>query len=111
MKILSWSDVAKTHRTNAGISTKDGLVKSLLCNFRTDQLYPNTIKNGEINYCVGPQTQTHGINALFGALEKGNAFPIFEKVAVNNWKYLGDYKAVSVKELKKGYVSFKLSKS
>jgi len=45
---LSWKQVVKTHRNIAGISTKKGLVKSLLCNAGKDQLYPNKITKNKI---------------------------------------------------------------
>ena len=109
-KILAWANVIKIHKVVSGISTKDGLVRSLLCNPGSDQLYPNLIKGNTITYYIGMDTQTVGIKALFNSLEKGNAFPVFEKLAVNQWKELGNYKIEAVKEQKEGFTGFNLLK-
>lgn len=109
-KVLAWADVLKTHKVVSGISTKEGLVRSLLCNPGSDQLYPNQIKKNSITYYVGMDTQTFGIKALFRSLEEGNKFPVYEKLAINQWKELGNYKIETVKEAKKGFTGFTLTK-
>lgn len=108
--ILKWEDVVKKHKVIAGISAKDGLVRSLLCNPGSDQLYPNEIKEKTITYYVGVNTQTYGIKALFKSLEEGNAFPVFKKLGVNKWEELGNYKIKSMKEQKEGFTGFNLIK-
>jgi hypothetical protein len=110
VKVLAWADVVKRHKVISGISTKGGLVRSLLCNSGSDQLYPNKIQENSITYYVGMDTQTFGIKALFKSLEERNNFPVFEKLAVNQWKELGNYSIESVKEAKKGFTSFTLIK-
>ena len=109
-KVLTWKNVVKKHKVISGISTKEGMVHSLLCNSSTDQLYPNQIKEKTITYYVGANTQTHGIKALFRSLEAGNTFPVFEKIAINKWKELGNYKIESVKEENDGFTAFNLVK-
>jgi len=109
-EILAWGDVLKHHKVVSGISTKDGLVRSLLCNPGSDQLYPNQIKKNTITYYVGMDTQTFGITALFNSLEKGNNFPVFEKLAVNQWKELGKYKIKGVQKEKGEFTCFNLAK-
>lgn len=108
--ILKWKDVLKKHKVVAGISTKDGLVRSLLCNPGSDQLYPNEIKEHTITYYVGVSTQTYGIKALFRSFEEGNSFSVFEKMGINKWKELGSYKIESMKEQEEGFTGFNLVK-
>lgn len=106
--ILNWDQVKKRHGTIAGISVKNGLVKSLLCNFNKNKLYPNIINNDEIIYYVGPNTQSYGIKALFNSWNKGNSFTVFEKLAVNSWKEIGNFKVISQNVEKEDYISFNL---
>ena len=78
--IIGWKEVAHIHQTISGISFKNGLVKSLLCNTEKGNLYSNKIEKGKITYYVGPKTQSAGIKALFRSFEKGNSFMVFEKL-------------------------------
>jgi hypothetical protein len=109
-KILSWEDVVKRHKVITGISTDEGLVRSLLCNPGSDRLYPNRIEKKTITYYVGAATPTFGVGALFRSLEEGNNFPVFEKLGVNKWKDLGRYLIESVEEKKEGFTGFTLAK-
>ena len=108
-KVLEWKEVIKTHRTIAGISTKDGLVNSLLCDTSEKQLYPNKISKNRITYYIGENTQTYGINALFKSFSKGSPFLVFEKVGPNKWSNLGKFTVKSQKKGKGDYISFELT--
>jgi hypothetical protein len=110
-KILSWRKVQETHGTISGISVKKGLVNSLLCNTGKGSQYPNKIDKNKISYYVGSNTQRHGKNALFKSLEKGNAFPVFEKIGSDKWRLLGSYKVRSHKKEGKLYIVFNLTRS
>lgn len=107
-KCISWEEVVKTHKVISGISTKGGLVHSLLCNTGNDQKYPNKIENDEIIYYVGQDTPSHGINALFKSMEQGNSLSVFQKIQVNKWRNIGHFCIKSVNEESDGFVSFKL---
>jgi len=109
-KYLTWNKVHKVHKTVAGISTKNGLVNSLLCNTGTDQLYPNKIYKKKIDYYVGPRTLDGGINGIFKSWAEGNSFPVFQKLEVNKWIKLGDYKVSSHKKENGDFIAFILTK-
>jgi hypothetical protein len=109
-KTLNWKEVIKVHRTVSGISPKSGLVNSLLCNAGQDKLYPNKISKNKITYYVGPNTNSSGINALFRSWGEGNSFPVFEKLGVNQWRRLGNFKVSSHKKEKGDFTAFILKK-
>jgi hypothetical protein len=107
-RILDWKTVASIHGTIGGVSVKNGLVNSLLCNTGTNQRYPNKIINeNEIIYYVGQNTQKYGIKALFASLDEKNSFPVFEKLGVDMWKKVGNFRVNSFEE-EKDYYAFKL---
>jgi hypothetical protein len=109
-RILKWKDVKKRHRIISGISTKKGLVNSLLCNAGRDKPYPDRVGKNKITYCVGPKTQSYGINALFKSWVEGNSFPVYEKLGINQWKSLGNFKVSSHKKERGDFHAFVLNK-
>ena len=108
-KILPWNDVIKIHRTVSGISIKDGLVSSLLCDTSENQRYPNKISKDRITYYIGENTQTSGINALFKSFNQGCPFLVFEKMGTNKWINLGKFIINSQKKGRGDYISFELT--
>lgn len=96
--ILTWEEVKNDHKVINGIYTKNKIVKSLLCKFENNILYPNKKTGNKIIYYINPQTQLQGSLSLIGMCGNNIPIKIYEKVGVNKWIVLGDYSVIDVKE-------------
>ena len=94
--ILTWSDVSEIHKIRRGIYQKNGEIISLLTDFgKINPCYPDfhgeTVD--EIFYTGagrrGDQKLDVHNQALLNAIETKIRVPLFCKLAVGRWKYLG----------------------
>lgn len=94
-KVLEWRQVAYIHRSRNGIYQKNGRLVSLLTDFgRINPCYPDfNGKEGVIEYTGsgrrGNQKLDLANQALHNAIKTGDAVPLFNKLKVNSWEYLG----------------------
>lgn len=96
MDLLSWKDVASTHRTIAGIYVKNRLPVSILINQYKSGKYSDQVKHKGLIYVLNKDTQQLGITALLDIVGKPYQARAFEKVETNKWLDLGNWKAEEV---------------
>ncbi|MDM7924317.1 MAG: hypothetical protein QUS14_18690 [Pyrinomonadaceae bacterium] len=94
--VYPWNDVAKIHRSRNGIYQKDGRLVSLLTDFgRINPCYPDFHGDSRdvIHYTGsgrrGDQKLDAANSALIDAIRSGHAVPLFNKLGVNRWEFLG----------------------
>lgn len=97
-KIYSWSDVARTHRIRNGIYQRKGHLISLLTDFgRINPCYPDRhgISANTIIYTGsgrhGDQKLDPANRALLDAIETQIVVPLFNKLSVGRWEFLGHW--------------------
>lgn len=84
MQTLSWNEVVAIHNAQCGISTKDGKVRSVLCN-QAKEGYADEVRNDSIFYRVNASTNQKSVAALRGMAGLDQAIRVFEKRGVNQW--------------------------
>ncbi len=94
--ILSWAEVSKIHRIRNGIYHKNGRLISLLTDFgKINPCYPDFHGNTEntIFYTGsgrrGDQNLDSANQALLNAVETEISVPLFNKLSVGRWEFLG----------------------
>ena len=94
--ILAWSEVSEIHRIRNGIYQKGGNLISLLTDFgKINPCYPDFPgeNKNEIFYTGagrrGDQKLDAPNRALLNAVESGRRVPLFNKLAVGRWEFLG----------------------
>ncbi len=96
--VLTWAEVATIHRSRNGIFQSHGRLVSLLTDFgRLNPCYPDF--HGEspdvIHYTGagrrGNQKLDAANTALHDAIRTGVAVPLFNKLGVNRWQFLGQW--------------------
>ena len=94
--VLSWNDVNEIHRTRHGIYQKSGRIVSLLTDFgKINECYPDF--RGDTTSTIfytgagrrGDQKLDSFNRAMFNAVESKHAVPLFNKLAVGRWEFLG----------------------
>jgi hypothetical protein len=94
--IISWSEVSRIHKVRNGIYQKNGRLISLLTDFGLiNPCYPDF--HGEtadvIHYTGGGRRGDQKLDAanraLTDAITSGHAVPLFNKLAVGRWQFLG----------------------
>ena len=99
--VLTWSRVADVHRIRNGIYQRNGRLISLLTDFgRINPCYPDF--HGEspdiIHYTGsgrrGDQQLDVANQALMNAIKTDHSVPLFNKLAVNQWQYLGQFNVI-----------------
>jgi hypothetical protein len=99
---FSWAEVAKTHRSRNGIYQKNGRLISLLTDFgKINPCYPDF--HGDTKSVIhytgsgrrGDQKVDAANRALVDAITSGHSVPLFNKLGVNRWEFLGSWKVVS----------------
>lgn len=94
--ILPWSRVAEIHRIRNGICQRNGRLISLLTDFgRINPCYPDF--HGETRDIIhytgsgrrGDQKLDAANRALLNAVKSDIAVPLFNKLDVNRWQFLG----------------------
>jgi hypothetical protein len=105
-RVFSWADAARVHRSRNGIYQKNGELISLLTDFgRINPCYPDF--HGETQQTIhytgsgrrGDQKLDAANRAMKDAVSTGRAIPLFNKLGVNSWQYLGRWTVESA-----GYV-------
>lgn len=95
-EVLPWAEVERVHRSRNGIYQKDGRLVSLLTDFgRINPCYPDF--HGDTRDTVhytgsgrrGDQKLDSANRALIAAIDTGHSVPLFNKLGVNRWEYLG----------------------
>jgi hypothetical protein len=96
--VLTWAEVSRLHRVRNGIYHRDGRVVSLLTDFgRINPCYPDF--HGETPDVVhytgsgrrGDQKLDPANRALHQAIKTRHPVPLFNKLAPNQWQYLGHF--------------------
>jgi len=97
-EVFPWTFVASVHRSRNGIYQKDGRLVSLLTDFgRINPCYPDFHgdKRDVIHYTGsgrrGDQKLDAANRALLAAIDSAHAVPLFNKLGVNRWEYLGNW--------------------
>ena len=95
-EILTWSEVSSVHSSRNGIYHKNGRLASLLTDFgRINPCYPDLhgSSNDIIHYTGsgrrGDQKLNAANKALMNAIKSGDPVPLFNKLGVNRWEFLG----------------------
>ncbi len=96
--ILTWAAVSTIHRSRNGIYQSHGRLISLLTDFgRINPCYPDF--HGETQETIhytgsgrrGNQKLDAANQALHEAIRSGVSVPLFNKLGVNRWQYLGQW--------------------
>lgn len=94
--VFSWNEISEIHRIRNGIYQKNGRLISLLTDFgKINPCYPDYHGNTEntIFYTGagrrGDQKLDAPNQALFNAIEAKHAVPLFNKLKVGAWQFLG----------------------
>ena len=101
-QVLTWHDVLKYHKTQAGIhapvSGDASTPRSVLMNTADDAVYPDEHQGYDIFYIgegqEGDQEPIRGNRGLIVAQECGFEIRIFEKLKKNQWSDRGLYKVI-----------------
>lgn len=96
--IYSWNQVGEIHRSRNGIYQKNGRLISLLTDFgKINPCYPDF--HGDSNDIIhytgsgrrGDQKLDGANRALLAAITTEHSVPLFIKLGVNRWEYLGEW--------------------
>lgn len=94
--IFSWNEVSEIHRVRNGVYQKNERLISLLTDFgKINPCYPDFTGDGqnEIFYTGagrrGDQKLDAPNRALLNASESGESVPLFNKLSVGRWEFLG----------------------
>ncbi len=100
-QLLTWKEVKAVHRSRNGIYQRNGELVSLLTDFgKLSKCYPDiTSDDGSTIFYTGAgrrgDQKTDIYNrALLDAVRSGLSVPLYCKLDVNKWKYLGKWKVV-----------------
>lgn len=100
--VLAWNTVSEVHRIRNGIYHRDGKLISLLTDFgRINPCYPDF--HGDTTDVIhytgsgrrGDQKLDSHNRALLDAVESGHAVPLFNKLKVGRWEFLGFWRVMS----------------
>jgi hypothetical protein len=107
--VLPWSCVAGVHKIRNGIYQRNGRLISLLTDFgRINPCYPDF--HGETSDIIhytgsgrrGDQKLDAANQALMNAIKTGHSVPLFNKLAVNQWQYLGLFTVIDAQYIHDG---------
>lgn len=100
--LMTWAEVSAIHRSRIGIYQKHGRLVSLLTDFgRINPCYPDFHGSTAdvIHYTGsgrrGDQKLDAANQALLDAIRTLHAVPLFNKLGVNRWQYLGQWTVMS----------------
>ncbi len=100
--IFSWSEVSDIHKTRHGIYQRNERLISLLTDFgKINQCYPDF--HGDSTDTIfytgagrrGDQKLDSFNRAMFGAIETKHHVPLFNKLAVGRWQFLGYWRVTN----------------
>ncbi len=95
-EIFSWEQVSEVHKTRNGVYQRGGKLISLLTDFgKINPCYPDF--HGATQETIfytgagrrGDQRLDSCNQALFNAIESRHKVPLFNKLAVGRWQFLG----------------------
>lgn len=99
--VLSWQKVSEVHRIRNGIYHREGRLVSLLTDFgKINPCYPDFHGDSRdiINYTGsgrrGDQKLDTYNRALLDAIDTSHAVPLFNKLKVGQWEFLGFWRVV-----------------
>ncbi len=99
---LSWAEVSQIHKSRNGIYQSRGRLVSLLTDFgRINPCYPDFHGDSTdvIHYTGsgrrGDQKLDAANRAMLDAIETGHAVPLYNKLGVNRWEFLGEWSVVA----------------
>ena len=99
--LLDWNEVSVIHRVRNGIYQKNEKLISLLTDFgKINPCYPDFAgeNKNEIFYTGagrrGDQKLDAPNRALLNAVESGHGVPLFNKLAVGRWEFLGFWRVL-----------------
>lgn len=102
--VLTWADVSKIHRIRSGIYHKNGRLISLLTDFgRINPCYPDFHgKTENTIFYTGSGRRGHqkldlANQALLTAIESEISVPLFNKLSVGRWEFLGYWRVLAGK--------------
>jgi hypothetical protein len=94
--IITWDEVSEIHRARHGIYQSEGNLISLLTDFgKINPCFPDSYgdTNDSIDYTGsgrrGDQKLDARNRALLDAVETKHSVPLFNKLGVNRWQFLG----------------------
>src|SRR6476660_4024430 len=94
--VFTWSEVSEIHKIRNGIYQRNGRLISLLTDFgRINPCYPD--HHGETHDVIfytgygrrGDQKLDAPNRALLNAIDSGHSVPLFNKLAVGKWEFVG----------------------
>lgn len=101
---FSWNDISEIHKTRHGIYQRNERLISLLTDFgRINPCYPDVHgKTAETIFYTGAgrrgdQKLDVYNRALLNAVERGDKAPLFNKLAVGCWEFLGFWQVIEGK--------------
>jgi hypothetical protein len=95
-QVISWSEVSEIHKIRNGIYQRNGRIISLLTDFgRINPCYPDF--HGDTKNTIfytgsgrrGDQKLDTANRALLNAVGAKHAVPLFNKLSVGRWEFLG----------------------
>jgi len=99
---LTWDEVSQIHKSRNGIYQSRGRLVSLLTDFgRINPCYPDFHGDSTnvIHYTGsgrrGDQKLDAANRAMLDAIETGHAVPLYNKLGVNRWEFLGEWRVVA----------------
>ncbi|MDQ6788789.1 MAG: hypothetical protein M3033_18460 [Acidobacteriota bacterium] len=102
--VFSWTEVSEIHRVRNGIYQRNGRVVSLLTDFgKINPCYPDfTGATSDTIFYTGAgrrgdQRLDSFNRAMFNAVESKHAVPLFNKLAVGRWEFLGFWRVAEGK--------------
>jgi hypothetical protein len=102
--VFSWTEVSEIHRVRNGIYQRNGRVVSLLTDFgKINPCYPDIHGNSQntIFYTGagrrGDQRLDSFNRAMFNAIDAKHFVPLFNKLAVGRWQFLGFWRVAAGK--------------
>lgn len=108
-RIFTWDEVTEIHKVRNGIYQQNGRLISLLTDFgRINPCYPDF--HGDTNNIIhytgsgrrGDQKLDAANRALLAAVNKDFAVPLFNKLSVGRWQFLGYWRVTEGKYIYDG---------
>jgi hypothetical protein len=102
----SWNEISEVHRVRHGIYQRGGRLISLLTDFGSfNACYPDA--HGKDKNTIlytgagrrGDQPLDSFNRAMFNAIETAHAVPLFNKLAIGHWEFLGFWRVASGKHI------------
>lgn len=102
--IFSWSEIGEIHKVRNGIYQRNGFLISLLTDFgKINPCYPDF--HGDTSDTVfytgagrrGDQKLDSFNRAMFNAVESAHFVPLFNKLSVGRWEFLGFWRILEGK--------------